>query len=80
MVPVAMVLQSDSNDIRIFSAVPEAFKNIEFYNLPAVGNVCVPGAMSGGKVQEIKYEKDGKEISADALKKDFRIRQVLPLR
>ncbi|GHV30541.1 hypothetical protein FACS1894177_03310 [Bacteroidia bacterium] len=62
MIPVSMVLQSAGNDIKVFPAVPEAFKDIEFYNLPATGNIRVSGIMKGGKTQKVWFEKEGKIV------------------
>jgi hypothetical protein len=62
MVPVSMVLQSVGDEIRVFPAVPKAFGDIEFYNLPATGGVKVSGVMKGGKIQRVWLEKDGKTV------------------
>ncbi|MDR1561586.1 MAG: hypothetical protein LBS54_00670 [Dysgonamonadaceae bacterium] len=57
MVPVAMVLQSDGNSIRTFPAVPKAFPDIEFYNLPAAGGIRVSGIMRAGKRESVRYDR-----------------------
>jgi hypothetical protein len=62
MVPVAMVLQSVDNEIVTFPAVPQAFADIEFYDLPATNGVRVSGIMKGGKVQKVWFEKDGETL------------------
>jgi hypothetical protein len=58
-VPVSMVLQSAGNEIKVFPAVPKAFANIAFYNLPATNGIRVSGEMKNGQVQYARFEKDG---------------------
>ena len=60
LVPLSMVLQTVGNEIRVFPAVPKAFSDIEFYNLPAANGIRVSGTMKNGKTQSVKFEKDGK--------------------
>jgi hypothetical protein len=62
IVPVSMVLQTVDDEIKVFPAVPKAFENIEFYNLPAMNNIRVSGVMKNGKAQEVWFEKDGKTL------------------
>jgi hypothetical protein len=62
MVPVSMVLQSVGNEIKVFPAVPKAFADIEFYNLPAIDGIRVSGVMKGGKTQSVRFEKDGNTL------------------
>jgi hypothetical protein len=62
MVPVSMVLQSVGNEIKVFPAVPKAFADIEFYNLPATDGIRVSGVMKDGKTQRVWFEKDGKTL------------------
>jgi hypothetical protein len=59
MIPVSMVLQSVDNDIKVFPAVPKAFADIAFYNLPAINGVRVSGEMKNGQIQFVRFEKDG---------------------
>jgi hypothetical protein len=60
MVPVSMVLQSVGNDIKVFPAVPKAFADIAFYQLPAINGIRVSGEMKNGQVRYVRFEKDGK--------------------
>jgi hypothetical protein len=60
IVPAAMTVQSVGDEIRVFPAVPAAFGDIEFYNLPAVGGIRVSGSMRDGQPVFVKFEKDGK--------------------
>jgi hypothetical protein len=62
MVPVSMVLQSVGNDIKVFPAVPKAFSDIAFHNLPATDGIRVSGEMKNGKVQYVRFEKNGKVL------------------
>ncbi|MDR1592986.1 MAG: hypothetical protein LBS43_00700, partial [Prevotellaceae bacterium] len=59
MVPVSMVLQSTGNEIKVFPAVPKAFADIAFYNLPATNGIRVSGEMKNGEVQFVRFEKNG---------------------
>jgi hypothetical protein len=60
MVPVSMVLQSTDSDIKVFPAVPEAFADIAFYDLPATNGIRVSGEMKNGEIQYVRFKKDGK--------------------
>jgi len=51
MIPVAMVLQTTGEETRVFPAVPQALKDIEFYNLPTAGGRKASGVMKGGKIR-----------------------------
>jgi hypothetical protein len=62
VVPVFMVLQSIGNDIKVFPAVPEAFGDIAFYQLPAIDGIRVSGEMKNGQVQHVRFEKDGQVL------------------
>jgi len=62
MVPVTMVLQSINDQVYVFPAVPKAFSNIEFYDLPAIHGLKVSGVMKNGDVKEVVFRKDGKEL------------------
>jgi hypothetical protein len=57
-----MCLQSYNNTIRVFPAIPEEWRDIEFYNLPAVNGIRVSGVLKNGKVKSIIYSKDGIEL------------------
>jgi hypothetical protein len=61
-VPVSMVLQSTGNEIKVFPAVPKAFADIAFYNLPATNGIRVSGEMKNGQVQYVRFKKDGKIV------------------
>lgn len=62
VVPVFMVLQSVGNDIKVFPAVPDAFGDIAFYQLPAIDGIRVSGEMKNGQVQHVRFEKDGQVL------------------
>jgi hypothetical protein len=62
LVPISMCLQSYNNTIRVFPAIPEEWRDIEFYNLPAVNGIRVSGVLKNGKVKSIIYSKDGIEL------------------
>lgn len=63
LVPLSMVLQTVDNEIRVFPSVPEEFqKDIQFYNLPSIDGIKVSGVMKNNKIQNVKFEKNGKII------------------
>jgi hypothetical protein len=74
LVPVSMVLQTVDDEIRVFPAVPKAFENIEFYNLPAIDGIRVSGIMKNGKTQTVKFEKNGKVIKGIAGKNNVSVK------
>ena len=73
LAPLSMVLQTVGNEIRVFPAVPEAFSNIEFYNLPTVDGIRVSGIMKNGKTQNVRFEKDGKILKEIRNKDTIRV-------
>jgi hypothetical protein len=60
---ISMVLQSYDGKTYAFPAIPDSWKDVEFYNLPAESEIRVSGKMQGGKVVWIDYQKDGKKIA-----------------
>jgi len=62
IVPVSMMVQSYNDRILVFPAVPKAWKNISFRNIPAEFGIRVSGKMKHGRVQWVSYSKDGKEL------------------
>ena len=60
---VSMLLQSYDGKTNAFSAIPNSWKDVEFYNLPAESNIRVSGKMKGGKVIWLGYQKDGNKIA-----------------
>jgi hypothetical protein len=76
LVPVSMVLQSAGNEIKVFPAVPKAFEDIEFYNLPATDGIRVSGVMKGGKAQKVWFEKDGKQLLEIKNKDHIQVRWI----
>ena len=59
---LSMLLQSYNDTIRVFPALPDEWKDIEFYDLPSQGGVKVSGILRSGKVRRIAFEQDGKEV------------------
>lgn len=59
---LSMLLQSYNDTIHVFPALPDEWKDIEFYDLPAQGGVKVSGIMRSGKVSRISFKQDGKEV------------------
>ena len=55
---IAMLLQNYNNSIKVFPALPDHWKDVEFYNLPAHGNRKVSAVIKSGKIKQIIVKKD----------------------
>jgi len=62
LIPLSMVVQSYDKEIKVFPAMPDEFKDVEFYNIPAESGIRVSGKMTDGKINWIKYSQNGKEL------------------
>jgi len=62
LVPISMALQSYNDRIIPFPAVPAAWKEFAFYDLPAEAGIRVSGEMKNGQVHWVSYCKDGLEL------------------
>ncbi|MFW6370910.1 MAG: hypothetical protein ACOC10_06865 [Bacteroidota bacterium] len=51
---VSFLIQSCNNKIKVFPCVPEDWKNVEFYDLPAEGGFKVLAKMTNGKTEWIE--------------------------
>ncbi len=60
LAPVSMLVQSYSNQINPFSAIPSDWENIEFYDLPAENGFRVSGVYKNGEIQYVEFLKNGK--------------------
>ena len=60
---ISMLLQSYDGKTNAFPAIPNSWKDVEFYNLPAESGIRVSGKMKGGKVVWLDYQKNGKSIA-----------------
>ena len=60
---ISMLLQSYDGRTNAFPAIPDSWKDVEFYNLPAESGMRVSGKMKSGKVVWLDYQKDGKKVS-----------------
>ena len=60
LVPLAMAVQSADDHLDTFCAVPSAWKEFAFYQVPAESGIRVSGAMHDGAVQWLTYTRDGK--------------------
>jgi len=65
---ISMVLQSYDGKTYAFPAIPNSWKDVEFYNLPTESNIRISGKIQDGKVQWVKYTKDGKAINENDVK------------
>jgi hypothetical protein len=59
---MSMALQSYGDRIIPFPAVPNAWKNFAFYNLPAEAGIRVSGEMKDGHVRWVSYCKGDREL------------------
>ena len=62
LVPLAMAVQSADDQLDAFCAVPSAWKEFAFYQVPAESGIRVSGAMRDGTVQWLCYTRDGKPL------------------
>ncbi|HEX8549366.1 MAG TPA: hypothetical protein VF691_20565 [Cytophagaceae bacterium] len=62
LVVASMMLQSYNDTIYPFPAIPKAWNNVAFHDLPACHNIKVSGEIKGGKVKWIEYVSNGKII------------------
>ena len=60
---ISMLIQSYDGRTNAFPAVPDTWKDVEFYNLPAESGMRVSGKMKSGKVVWLDYQKDGKKVT-----------------
>ena len=60
LAPVSMLVQSYSNQINPFPAIPTGWKNIEFYDLPAENGSRVSGVYKNGEIQYVEFLKNSK--------------------
>ena len=59
---ISMLLQSYDGETNAFPAIPNSWKDVEFYNLPGESDIRVSGKMKDGKVVWLDYQKNGKKI------------------
>ncbi|MEM9327320.1 MAG: hypothetical protein AAGA85_16760 [Bacteroidota bacterium] len=60
--PLNMFVQSYENEIVSLPAVPSAWKDVEFYNIPASNNHKVSGEIRDGQTLWYKVEKDNATV------------------
>jgi len=73
IVPPSMLVQSNSNTIKVFPAMPGTWRDVSFYDLPAAHGIKVSGRMGRGEVEWIRFFKDGKVIATSNERGDFEI-------
>ena len=59
---VSMIVQSYDNIIKVFPALPDHWKNIEFYDLPVQNGIKISGILKDGKSNSIALKKGDKLI------------------
>ena len=59
---IAMLMQSYNGTIKIFPAIPDHWKNMAFYDLPAQGGVKVSAILKSGTIQQIEVKNGNKII------------------
>jgi len=75
LVPMAMMLHSYDNVIKVFPSMPKAFQNAAFYDLVAEQGIRVSGEWRDGKLARAVYRKDGEVLLRMNQKKDVKINQ-----
>jgi hypothetical protein len=73
LVPLAMLVQSIDDEIRLLPAVPAAWRDIDFANIPAEAGIRVSGAIRDGALQWISCSHEGREIYRSTTDKSLRI-------
>jgi len=73
LVPLAMAVQSADDRLDAFCAVPSAWKEFAFYQVPAESGIRVSGAMHDGAVQWLTYAHDGKLLHQATAREGLRI-------
>jgi hypothetical protein len=68
---ISMLLQSYDDKTYVFAAIPDSWKDVEFYNLPAEKDIRVSGKMKDGIAQWINYTRDGITLSENDVKRLF---------
>lgn len=76
LVPLAMAVQSVDDRLDVFSAVPSAWKNFAFYQVPAEAGLRVSGVMRDGNVSWITYAHDGKVLRQATDRESLRIERT----
>lgn len=74
-VPVSMLVQSTQNSIEVFPAVPDSWKDVSFYDVPATAGIKVSGEMKDGMVNWISFARNGKELFRTKEKRKVKIIQ-----
>ena len=62
LVAMSMAVQSYSDRIIPFAAIPAAWKDFAFYDLPAEAGIRVSGEMKDGQVRWVSYREGDKEL------------------
>ena len=77
LVPIMMVMQTTKGTVTPFPAVPDSWKDVAFYNLPAEDGIRCSGKMRDGKIQWVSYSKDGHELLRDHSGKKVSTKELL---
>jgi len=78
-----MLMQSHSGVIKVFPALPDAWKDVSFENFRAVGAFLVSATMEGGQVQDITIhsEKEGEmRLQNPFVDMEFQVEGIHPER
>lgn len=73
LVPLAMAVQSADDRIEVFSAVPSAWKDFAFYQVPAESGLRVSGMMRGGEVRWLAYTRQDRVLRRSTGRESLRI-------
>ena len=74
LVPLAMAVRSADDQLETFGAVPAAWKDFAFYQVPAESDLRVSGVMRDGKVRWVRYMRGGKVLRQSAARESLVIR------
>jgi hypothetical protein len=74
LVPLAMAVQSVDARLETFCAVPSAWRDFAFYQVPAESGLRVSGLMRDGAVRWVTYARDGRVMRHSSHRESLRIR------
>ena len=73
LVPLAMLVQSYDGLINPLPALPKAWQDVEFSNIPAEAGILVSGSVKKGVLQWLSFTHQGREIYRTTVAEQLRI-------
>lgn len=73
LVPIFMMLQSINGKLHLFPSIPDAWKNVSFYNMPIDNHIKVSAELRDGKIRNVIFTRDGQILKTTSGKNFFNI-------